>query len=162
MKYRIEKDNHKSRWIPGFTTANVVEFDFRFLSGGDSAPFHLYNSLDINKIYGLSDSWSHHQDDSVRLGWRFNAGVIDLFAYCYVNGLRESKYICSINPYDKQKHRASVEIRQEEYLVIADGHFASISRKCTKGIRGPKYKLFPYFGGDETAPQDIEIEIVEI
>ncbi len=116
------------------------------------------NQLDVNKLIGFSDCGAGHHENSARLGWNWNGKQIVIYAYAYAGTQR------IILPID------SVKIGKSFYCSIeaieGNYHFAVADKKLTiprfcNSYSGSFYKLFPYFGGDETAPHDIRIYIRE-
>ena len=113
------------------------------------------NQGDINKLYGLSDCNGFHQKNSARFGWRWFNQRLEIFAYTYLNGVRNFKYIApaTLNTY----HDYRITFEDERYVFSLDNITVELPRSCAKEASG--YLLFPYFGGDESAPHDIRIEI---
>lgn len=114
------------------------------------------NQYDINKLIGFSDCGSLHQENSARFGWNWLNGSIHLYAYCYNNGERKYMFLDTIElnkPYYLKMYLDS----SSYYFYLKDKRY-TMSRFCSDNkING--YQLFPYFGGDETAPHDIQIKI---
>ena len=51
----------------------------------------------------------------------------------------------------------TLNIKDNEYELCVDGNCKSIDRPCSMVYK--RYKLYPYFGGDECAPHKIKIRI---
>lgn len=116
------------------------------------------NQGDINKLIGFSDCASEHQQNSARLGWSWNGKKVVIYAYTYVNTERISKPLGMVElniPF-----ACSVRAENKYFYFTAGNYSDSIRRYCA-GFTGQRYKLNPYFGGDETAPHDIHIAIAE-
>ncbi len=121
------------------------------------------NQLDINKLIGFSDCgavFSNH-NNSARFGWNWDptTQMIKLHAYTYVNSERQWAYIKSI----PLKTTVTLNLSVEGYFYTfqADQVTVKMPRHCdSKWAWG--WQLFPYFGGDETAPHDIHIWLKEI
>lgn len=121
------------------------------------------NFEQINKLYGLSEGW--HHKNSARFGWRVKGHKIEILAYTYMNGKRDSKplMICEINEWVKLE----LHLLRDKYVFVGeneDGEKAKVSMPRKTGFRFGKlfiYKLFPYFGGSVPAPHDMSIDIVE-
>ena len=116
------------------------------------------NQADVNKLIGFSDCSTEHQQNSARLGWSWNGTGLVIYAYAYVNKIRVIKTLRTV-ALDKP-FACSVKAIGNQYVFTVDDAIDSIPRNCT-GYPGSRYKLFPYFGGDETAPHEISIEIEE-
>jgi hypothetical protein len=115
------------------------------------------NQFDINKLYGFSEGLNH-QINSARIGWRWSDQALRLFGYTYVNGQRNEQEIQSVTIGDT----ISCTIR-----VDSSRYWFRVNMDSIQMARGPVsdtavgYQLFPYFGGDEPAPQLIRIRIRE-
>ena len=115
------------------------------------------NQHDINKLFGFSDCNSNHHENSARFGWRWLEGELEIHAYAYVNGERIAKIIGTVDlnkAFDYQ-----LKVTKDAYVFYLQGYDkVEIERgnTCDKGLY---YMLFPYFGGNETAPHDILIRI---
>ena len=160
LKYTIPKGKQKPSPNP------LVLFDaksLKFIVHFDSSAIYVNDikkdRRDINKLYGFSDNFSLHHRYSARFGWRWLNDSLQLTAYCYNNGMRSFKEICNIqlNGFDT----CSIKIYDNEYLFSVNEKFISMPRSA-HGKNAVGYKLFPYFGGNEVAPHDINIYIKEI
>ena len=114
------------------------------------------NLGDINKLYGFSDCGTRHQENSARVGWVWNGRDIELFAYCYANGQRSSQLLgtARIN----ELVQLSIAVTAEQYIFTYKDEKTHMQRHCNDP-QASGYMLYPYFGGDETAPHDIRIRI---
>lgn len=116
------------------------------------------NQYDINKLFGFSDNGDQHHQFSARIGWRWSDGALRLFAYTYNNGNRDSKEICEV-PIGVDVF-CSIKVVGEGYQFTANKSVVTMSRQSKTSL-GKGYQLYPYFGGDETAPHEIRIWIKE-
>jgi hypothetical protein len=116
------------------------------------------NQLDINKLYGFADNDQHHQQFSARFGWRWSDNALRLFAYVYNNGNRTSKELGTISI--GTENSCAIKITPAKYLFSLNGKVDSLPRLSTTPT-AVGYQLYPYFGGDETAPHDMKILIRE-
>ena len=156
MIYTIEKGSHRSTWLPKFTLLNNAFISFAFETNPSYILDNTADQKDTNKIFGISDSW-HHQKHSIRIGWRYDAKL--------------KKCICSIYYYKDGKHYIEdlgeiiqnkpylcyIEISKHSYTVMCLGKKVIIPR--TSKWFGPRYFLFPYFGGQQVAPKKFKIKI---
>jgi hypothetical protein len=117
------------------------------------------NQDDINKLYGFSDNNSAHQDYSARFGWNWSRDSLRLFAYIYNNGVRDSKEIGAILP--NTGYNCSIKVIDSIYSFTLNDKTVTMPRLSTT-VKGEGYKLYPYFGGDESSPHDIAIWIHEL
>lgn len=115
----------------------------------------------INKLFGFS-AGLHHKN-SARFGWRADGNEIEISSYCYKNKKRNIKTIRNVE-IDKI-YIFSIENAgtNYEFKIMTDlGNiigYAGISKLDTVKFG---YELFPYFGGDKTAPHKIEIHMRRI
>ena len=116
------------------------------------------NQGDVNKLIGFSDGGSNHQENSARLGWSWNGKKIILYAYAYSNKARIIKTLGSVDV--NQSFPCSVKAENNYYYFRVNNHADSVERVCSS-YTGYHYRLYPYFGGDEAAPHDVRIVIVE-
>ncbi len=115
------------------------------------------NQSDINKLYGFSDCGSHHQQNSARFGWRWFDGALQILAYTYADGTRSHALVGVVDFDVVGQYR--IDVDGAEYVFTLDGNpQVRMPRGCA-GNGGIKYRLWPYFGGDETAPHEITIHI---
>lgn len=117
------------------------------------------NQGDINKLIGFADNGGHHHHNSARFGWCWNHDRLELHAYVYNDGVRESKLLGAVTL--GAEHACSLRVDGDAYVFTLDGKTDTLPRK-SHGPRGRGYKLFPYFGGDEAAPHTVRIWIREI
>lgn len=117
------------------------------------------NSADINKVYGVSDCGTRHQENSARVGWLWKGSAVELYSYCYFRGERSSKLIGTTSI--GKTNTLSISASGDQYIFEYEGETTKMKRYCNDAlIKG--YRLYPYFGGDETPPHDIRIRIREL
>jgi hypothetical protein len=116
------------------------------------------NQADINKLYGVSDGNTHHQDNSARFGWNWDGKTIQIFAYCYAGSVRENKLIATTEI--GQSHNYSIRVDNSRYIFQFDNKIEYMHREITDSVLNG-YSLYPYFGGDEPAPHDVRIYLKE-
>lgn len=120
------------------------------------------DQLDINKLFGVGYFPSHHKE-SARFGWRYNNDInkVEIFAYCYVNGWRVTEFITAV-PLHKSCD-FQLRIRNDSYYfkVIKDA-FESSATVAHSNKRKIGYPLGVFFGGDQTAPHKIKIEMKKL
>jgi hypothetical protein len=117
------------------------------------------NQYDINKLYGFSDNNAAHHLFSARVGWRWSDNALRLFGYVYNNGLVDSKELCPV-PIGSDVN-CSIKTTRGSYIFTVDHKVDSLPRLSTTPV-AKGYQLYPYFGGDETAPHEILIKIKEL
>ena len=113
------------------------------------------NQYDINKLYGFSEGLNH-QYNSARIGWAYNNGALRLYAYAYNKGVRESQEITPVTI--GAEISCSISLSGYSYIFNVNNIIVTLPRaNSTTSASG--YQLYPYFGGDEVAPQNIYISI---
>lgn len=157
IKYNIQQGNQfcdQSEYIPVET--REMKFVVRFDSSAIYKTIIPENQYDINKLFGFSDNNAHHHEYSARIGWAWNDNGLRLYAYVYNKGIRESKEI-GIIAIGKPTN-CSIKILGNRYVFTVNATKVEMPRHATTE-KALGYRLFPYFGGDETAPHPINIWI---
>jgi hypothetical protein len=159
MIYTIPKGKHRCKplrlgfWFGRDTFRWKVKF-------APSCKYDLksVDQFDINKLVGVGFLPTHHKD-SARFGWKYNTktDLIELFAYCYIDGKRQSKYICDI--VSGSDISVSLQIMPSAYIFQAGLTMVTIKHHHQKRFC---YRLGAYFGGNETAPHEMKINITPI
>jgi hypothetical protein len=113
-----------------------------------------------NKLLGFSDCNSAHHENSARFAWQWYRNRLEIYAYCYVNGVRVEQYIDTVaigtkNKYSIHRSKTHYEfsVNSKEVIRIERGN------TCERGLY---YLLWPYFGGSIPAPHDVSIIIQRI
>lgn len=136
-----------------------LKFKVKFDSSAIYTTSEPGNQYDINKLYGFSDNNSDHHQFSARFGWRWSDGALRLFGYVYNEGVRRSKELGAVSI--GSENDCSIKVGEGAYTFTLNDKADTILRKSTT-LQAVGYKLYPYFGGDETAPHDIKIWIKEM
>ena len=144
-----------------------VKFKFRFDKSAIYTTTDPSNQADINKLYGFADCVSFttqytiapHHIHSARLGWAWLNQALRIYAYYYNDSVRLFRELQTVE--FNKSYTAGIKIIPGGYEFTIDNKKDTVKRTCTlPTISG--YKLFPYFGGTETAPHDIHIGIKEL
>ena len=155
MEHTIKKGRHYGwHFFKIFFTKNsILKYDVTF------TPSCLYSfgdvdDFDVNKLFGRS--FGMHHQDSVRFGWRPDKNKIAIFSYTYTNGKRDMNqlFTCDIG----KKYTMSMDCK--ENLAILEIVYNQSKIRYAVDVLSKKkwgYKLYPYFGGNKTAPQDVNI-----
>lgn len=157
VKYTIRKgqqycDQSSYKAVETAEMKFVVKFDSTAIYQTSSPQ----NQSDINKLYGFSDNNAGHHQYSARFGWRWSDNALRLFAYVYNEGVVASKELAVANI--GKEISCSIQVSNSSYLFTVNGVTEKMPRMAgTAKAKG--YQLYPYFGGDETAPHDINIWI---
>jgi hypothetical protein len=156
--YVIDQGEHYSSYEASVFTGSSMAFVAMFDESAEYTSVDPVNQADINKLYGFSDCSSHHHDNSARFGWRWYDDELQIHAYTYVGGTRVSELMGTVG-FDEE-HDYAIEIDGSSYIFTLDNTSLTMDRGCSGG-GGLRYRLFPYFGGDETAPHDVTILVEE-
>ena len=114
---------------------------------------------DINKLYGFSDNNAMHHEFSARFGWRWSNNALRLFGYTYNNGLNEFKELGTVSI--GKENICAIRATATSYQFLLNDKTDSLPR-TSKTVKAEGYKLYPYFGGYESAPHTINIFIKEL
>jgi hypothetical protein len=158
-EYLIKKGHHYSNATSSEFSGNKLDFEVIFDSSATYTTTAKENAGDINKLYGFSDCNTLHQLNSARVGWVWNSNALELYAYCYVNGERESRFL-GIAPVN-EAIRLTIRLTPTDYIFSFQETDTKVARHCSDS-NTTGYRLYPYFGGNETAPHDIRILIREL
>ena len=153
--YTVPAGKHFSGLHVGISTQSELDFTACF---DESAAYDLGNSnqLDTNKLFGLSDCSSLHHKNSARFGWRWSIEkkTVEIMAYSYANGVRSYDLVGDLAP--GVNGQFSIRMEGNRYIFNLNGREVQQPRFCSDG-GGVKYRLYPYFGGDEVAPHDVRV-----
>lgn len=157
--YTILKGDHES--LHPFVTRNqtVLRFRAAFNNSGHYNTTDVNNQADVNKLYGFSDCGGHHQENSARFGWRWYNNRMEILAYCYIDGERQDPILIDTVALNKVNNYSLIFDKDRYVFVLNNKSVVMIPKSCK--YDGLRYLLYPYFGGDETAPQEIKIWIEE-
>lgn len=158
-EYNIAAGGHYCN-LSAITPVNTTQMRFKvkFDSTAIYTTLDPLNQYDINKLYGFSEGYDPHLN-SARIGWSYNAGKLRLYAYAYNNGQRISQEICPVNVFETIT--CAIAVQTNKYIFSVNEIQVQLTRALTEPIASG-YQLFPYFGGDETAPHDIRIWIQQL
>ena len=153
--FHIPKNDHYSARIIKKYNQNILTFAYRF---DETAIYNLngIDHFDTNKLLGFKYGLNPRKN-SFRIGWRWSLEdeYVIIAAYSYIDGIRSIKDIgyCFIN----EIYSAEIEETHEEVIY----RFKDLTHRVSKSGNesGKKYYSFPYFGGNQKAPHDINIEI---
>ena len=159
--YTIPEGDHSSGSRFNHPTNSKISFDFILDESAIYTSEIPENQHDVNKIYGFSDFGVRHQKYSIRLGWRYIDGNIELCWLRHEEGKHSSATIRTIEP--NETYRATINITTFYYQIVIDNDTTFVRRR-PEGNWGlvRRYYLYPYFGGNEYAPHDITIKIKDL
>jgi hypothetical protein len=159
VKYIIPSGKHESKQS-SYKVMEIqkLKFKVKFDSSAIYTTTSPGNQADINKLYGVADCETLHQSNSARFGWRWYNSKLEIHGYTYKGGTRHSVFIDSV-PLN-EFHEYEIIFNDEEYQFRLDSKTVKLPRSCKGVAKG--YQLYPYFGGDETAPHAVTIWIEEL
>lgn len=159
QSFIIYQGDHYSTPNPiTFTSKSELRFDALFDSSCIYQTVDPSNQEDINKLYGFSDCNSQHLENSARVGWRWSDDSLRIFGYVHNNGDMLFQEVTTV------AIGAVIHCRivclADQYEFDVNDKTVYLPRHCSG--RYSRYRLYPYFGGDETAPHDIHIQLREL
>lgn len=157
IQYIIPQNQHSSdKSKLKLLDINELHFVVKFDSSAIYYTKDRVNQYDINKLYGFSDNNTEHHQYSARFGWRWSDGALRLFAYVYNEGKVTSKElgVAAIGA----EIACNIKVEGSQYIFTVNDKSETMSR-LSKTTSAKGYLLYPYFGGDETAPHEVRIWI---
>jgi len=161
-EYLIKNGHHKPVGIHlGLTFTNKITFKASF---DPSCLYHFgdVDDYDTNKLCGFSSTWNH-MIQSARVGWRSLDGkTIQILTYTHSQhqiSLNEIYILGVVNPnevfyctIENVRYMFRYSFQKENYSNIV-----TLSNIKTPDWFPFHYYLFPFFGGNKTAPHDMKI-----
>jgi hypothetical protein len=133
-----------------------MKFTVKFDSSAIYTTVDPSNQFDINKLYGFSDNGTDHHQYSARYGWTWTGSSLKLFAYVYNQGAVISRELATVAI--GSEISCSIQATPTGYLFTTNGVSERLPRMASTPL-AKGYQLYPYFGGDETAPHSVNIWI---
>lgn len=153
--YRIEKGSHYSKGrILSSIHGNRLLFDAVFTK----ECLHDSTIKDLNKLYGFIDVNSSVHRNSARFAWVSTGKKIDIYVYLYRDGVRHFEKIGETLP--EERHSFEIRAKRNRYTFKFDSVERSFNRWHYTD-HGTRLRLYPYFGGNLPAPNDMLILIFE-
>lgn len=112
---------------------------------------------DINKLVGFSDCTQHHQSESGRIGWRWFNDELQILAYTYLEGNLSFELMGAV-PLNTEVD-ISIRIVGDTYQYSGEGLQSVTMQRSSTCESGENYWLWPYFGGNQTAPHAVKIQL---
>ena len=153
--YIIKKGKHRSTYAYNTTKKDTFNWSVIFDSSAIYTTQDSLNQYDINKLIGWSDCGEDHLEASIRFGWRWLNDSLEIHWFKHENGHFSFAKICSISLCEP--HDYCLKFNSSKYDLCVDETCVSVDRSCSNNYR--KYKLYPYFGGEESAPHSIKIKV---
>jgi hypothetical protein len=157
--YLIKKGTHYCKPNPlRFSSKNTISFTAVFDSSCIYQTVDPSNQNEINKLYGFSDCNSHHLENSARIGWRWSNDSLRIFGFVHYGGEMISQQITTAQI--DSVLNCCITCLDTAYEFNVNGNVLLLPRHCSG--KYTRYRLYPYFGGDETAPHKIKIQLTEL
>ena len=159
-EYKIKRGRHSTLHQLRLLNSEKLSYDVIFDETAVYETTDPNNQADINKLFGFADCNSLHHENSARFGWRWDRvnGQLEILAYVYADGVLTFQ---SIGPVElNQAYRYHLFLYDDHYAFEIEGVSTTrleMNRGASVCNKGLYYRLWPYFGGDETAPHDISI-----
>ncbi|MFT3681054.1 MAG: hypothetical protein QM791_12320 [Ferruginibacter sp.] len=158
--FTINQGEHYSKPTLAETTKkNEIRFKAIFDSSCIYHTVDTTNQRDINKLYGFSDCNTNHLENSARIGWRWYNNELQLLCFVHSNGVIQPDLLIGAVAIGSTIN-CRITCLPAKYQFEVNGVQAEVARPCTG--RESAYKLYPYFGGDETAPHLVRVFIDEL
>jgi hypothetical protein len=135
-----------------------MQFVVRFNSSAIYQTKDTINQSDINKLWGFSEGIDN-QLNSARIGWAWYQNALRLYGYVYKNGVRSWQEITAVDI--DTDISCSIALSPTQYIFQVNKTTITMERGPATPI-ATGLQQFPYFGGDETAPQVITILLKSI
>lgn len=149
-KYTIKKGGQYSN-TPHQIVGNKVQYQIKL----DSTAIYKIDSInqyDINKLFGMSACNSLHHENSARFGWRWVNNQLEIHAYVYDMGKRFNQVVDTIQINEWNKY--SIINTGSEYIFDVNEKMY-VHKKSNNCKSRYNIALWPYFGGNVKAPQNI-------
>jgi len=165
--YQIKKGNHYASMSIfekiGAIGWNVKTLSMRFVFRKECwwATPRNQDDYDQNKLAGIGFGTNHH-NNSVRLTWVpdfDNQGMIKVYGYTYDEKKQDPKFAMTFvkSVHVQETVNGRIESRDGGYFItVAD---VTVKMDNVNNDPGLCFRLFPYFGGNNTAPNDMVIEL---
>lgn len=169
MQIRIRKGNHYpfprfAIGLPKWVSRNKPTSMAKKFYFTESCLYDLKDEdqHDVNKLFGFSIGW--HHKTSFRFGWRaiLETKQIEVVAYEYHDNVRQAtipigrieinKWYEFVLGYLPLIDRSVYQVNNADYTELQISNCVEVKKDWGLG-----YTLGVYFGGNETAPQDIII-----
>ncbi len=110
-----------------------------------------------NKLFGFSDCNAMHHENSARFAWQWYNNRLEIYAYCYVNGNREEKFVGVVEVGAENKYEIQLTANSYRFYLNNEAPVEIMrGNTCDKGMY---YLLWPYFGGTLPAPHDVYLSL---
>ena len=113
------------------------------------------DQADINKLFGFTDCFTTHHQNSARFGWRWYQNHLELFGYTYVHGKRDYQQIQSVDL--NRPVRLKIAVKGSQYEFYVNGEKKIQMKRGCSNAKAYGYRLGLFFGGNRVAPHDMSV-----
>lgn len=170
MTFTFHKGKHRAwplYWLCWWPLLIKPDCISRRVSFSFSAKYNLQgeDQDDHNKLFGITHSMNPHHN-SARVGWRYDNDInrFILSAYCYINGERQMEDICEVVA--GRQYDCDIILCGSEYTFqvrqVDNGKVFRTANIKKGHNRKNGWLLGPYFGGNQTAPNKMTLEMKKI
>jgi hypothetical protein len=153
--FTIKEGKHRSITALRYSKDTVFKWNVKFDSSAIYRSVDSLNQYDINKLIGWSDCGDSHTESSIRFGWRWLNDSLEIHWFKHEQGKFSFDLIKRVTL--NEEHYYELTVFRWDYKLVVDGTHVYVPRNCVRDRR--RYQLYPYFGGNETAPHNIKIQI---
>jgi hypothetical protein len=156
--FLIKKGDHYStpRLVETLQGSKLI-----FLAKFDLSARYQFNDVSMqsnkNKLLGFSDCNEAHHQNSARFAWQWYNNRLEIFAYCYIKGIRVEQFLGSLTL--DEYHHFELEVTASQFIFKIDNLPPVSVEKANTCTQGVYYLLWPYFGGTLPAPHNVSIKI---
>ena len=139
-------------------TVAVKTTEYKFEVYFDSSAIYTLPAADqhdINKLSGFADNAAIHLQYSARFGWRWSDTRLRLFGFVHNAGVIQEKEIGAIEI--GRIYSCSIKVNGNTYVFNVDGLGSVTLPRAATTAAAEGYRLYPYFGGNNTAPHEIRL-----
>lgn len=112
---------------------------------------------DKNILMGFTDCNSLHNANSARFAWQWFNARLNIYAHCYVDGIRVEEYIGAVDL--NQENRYEIAVTEGQYVFYVNGEQKTAFQRRSVCDEAGNYILFPYFAESVPAPHNIKLQI---
>jgi hypothetical protein len=165
MTIVIKKGNHSTFRMPELLFMSKEKSLDYYVIFDQSCAYDIGEDQDdVNKLFGIG-YFPFHRWNSVRFGWRYSKDVdkIEILSYVYVNKVRYFEHICYVDFFNSYKFSISHISDLKVIFAVSEMNDGKVYRsEFLSKFRSFGYLLGPYFGGNKTAPHDIQLYMARI
>lgn len=144
------------------TTRDHLQFSVLFCEGFD---YQLQgpDQQDVNKLYGFGWGWRGPSYNSTRIGWRWDdkQQKIELLLFTQYKRQMQIGSLGFIEPHQEVNLQLYAIANVIAAYLDYEGKTTLVTHEIADHVPQLKYRCFPYFGGNQPAPEQVKIFIKE-